>query len=248
MIVTVKDLIKELLDFNPDAIVQIGDNFENRVALGWSGGEGCAKKDCQYLCLDIAGNEKDEVAESMRGRENFSKDYVMRYSNSTVRYSNETIVITDPCYLKGSKPDIARGTIYGDWTCMVYPGKMGENAGPGIWWERYNKFWNDYNTGGKTDEEKKAILDEFNAMKKEWLEKNAIGEFSADGGEVGVFTWLQMSNDDRKWVLDHPSCAAVINNVNGEVGFKVSTDEKGNSFCHVVCEGVTEFFTEQSGY
>lgn len=51
---TVKDLITALLDYNQDAKVCIGNNFNNRVALGWSGGEGCKKKDCQYLCLDMA--------------------------------------------------------------------------------------------------------------------------------------------------------------------------------------------------
>lgn len=57
---TVKDLITALLDFNMDAKVCIGDNFENRVSLGWSGGEGCKKKDCQYVCLDLSLGENTE--------------------------------------------------------------------------------------------------------------------------------------------------------------------------------------------
>ena len=60
MIETVRDLMKALEEFNPDATVCIGDNFGNRVELGWSGGEGCAKKDCKYLCLDIMGQENNE--------------------------------------------------------------------------------------------------------------------------------------------------------------------------------------------
>ena len=246
MIVTVKDLIKELLDFNPDAIVQIGDNFENRVALGWSGSEGCDKTNCKYLCLDIDGQDTENEVPHKEPEDSKEPEYFSEAPS--MKYSNDTIVITDPCYLKHSTPDMRRGTIYGDWSCMVYPGKMGENSGPEVWNERYMNFWNDYNFGGKTDEEKKQLLTDFQEMKKGWLENNALGEFSADGGEVAVFTWLKLSNDDRKWVLDHPSCAAVINNVTGEVRFRIVTDEKGNQSCHVVCEGTTEFFTEQSGF
>lgn len=57
---TVKDLIIALLDYNQEAKVCIGNNFYNRVALGWSGGDGCKKKNCQYLCLDIADGENTE--------------------------------------------------------------------------------------------------------------------------------------------------------------------------------------------
>ena len=57
---TVKDLITALLEFNMDAKVCGGDNFGNRISLGWSGGEGCAKKDCEYLCIDIIGHESVE--------------------------------------------------------------------------------------------------------------------------------------------------------------------------------------------
>ena len=60
MIETVKDLIKALEEFNPDATVCIGDNFGNRVELGWSGSDGCTKKGCEYLCLDIMGQEEKE--------------------------------------------------------------------------------------------------------------------------------------------------------------------------------------------
>ena len=58
-IVTVLDLIRELLQFNPRATVCIGDNFNNRVSLGWSGGEGCDKGHCSYVCLDEANEEKE---------------------------------------------------------------------------------------------------------------------------------------------------------------------------------------------
>lgn len=60
MIETVRDLNKALEEFNQDAIVTIGDNFNNRLELGWGFSDGCTKKNCQYVCLDIRGQENDE--------------------------------------------------------------------------------------------------------------------------------------------------------------------------------------------
>ena len=59
-ILTVSDLISELENFNPNAIVCIGDNFNNRVSLSWSSiGEGeCCKENCLYVGLNVE-NEKD---------------------------------------------------------------------------------------------------------------------------------------------------------------------------------------------
>jgi hypothetical protein len=59
-IVTVSDLICELRKFNPKATVCIGDNFNNRVSLGWSGGDGGDKEHCWYVCLDDASTENKE--------------------------------------------------------------------------------------------------------------------------------------------------------------------------------------------
>ena len=62
MIETVKDLIEALTEFNQSATVCIGDNFNNRVELGWSGNEdgSCTKAGCKYVCLDIKGQEEKE--------------------------------------------------------------------------------------------------------------------------------------------------------------------------------------------
>ena len=61
MIETVRDLIKELANYNPDAKVSIGDNFDNRVSLGYGFSEGCTPKTCEYVCLDIMGKENKET-------------------------------------------------------------------------------------------------------------------------------------------------------------------------------------------
>ena len=44
MIETVRDLIKALADFNPDAKIFIGDNINNHVTLSWGSADGCTKK------------------------------------------------------------------------------------------------------------------------------------------------------------------------------------------------------------
>ena len=56
---TVTDLIDALKDVNPKATVCIGDNFYNRVSLGYGGADGCTKKNCEFLCLDIAGRTEN---------------------------------------------------------------------------------------------------------------------------------------------------------------------------------------------
>ena len=48
-----------------------------------------------------------------------------------------TIVVTDPCYMKGVECPMQRGTIYGDWSCMVYPGNINENKKHEEWDEHY---------------------------------------------------------------------------------------------------------------
>lgn len=61
---TVGEFIYELQKFNPKAKVCIGDNFNNRVSIGWGYSEGCTKENCEYLCLDIEGKEDTENYES----------------------------------------------------------------------------------------------------------------------------------------------------------------------------------------
>ena len=57
---SVAEFIYELQKFNPDAKVCIGDNLNNRVSIGWGYSEGCTKENCEYLCLDIEGQENKE--------------------------------------------------------------------------------------------------------------------------------------------------------------------------------------------
>lgn len=156
-----------------------------------------------------------------------------------------TIVVTDPCYMNGVKCPMQRGTIYGDWSCMVYPGNINENKKHEEWDEHYFKFFNEYNFTGKTPEEKQVMLAEYEKFREEWG-KNILGEFCADSGQVGVFEWDKLGEENQKWATEHPWCAAIIKDFDGDVEFEL-IDES----VHVV--GTTEnhtndFFSTQSGY
>lgn len=247
MIKTVRDLIKALADFNPDAQVFIGDNLNNHVTLSWGGADGCTKEKCEDVGFHIEGKEQSEQPSVPENGPTpvLEHDFSLEQEE---RLFDETIVITDPCYLKKSSPLIKTSTIYGDWSCMVYPGKMGENKDPEEWDEKYLKFYHDYNFEQKTEEEKEIMRNDWKWFKKRWLEEHTLGEFCADAGEVGVFEWNRLTDEERQWVRTHDWCAAVIEKVDGFVGFKTVTDKEGNRSRHVVCLGKTNFFTTQSGF
>ena len=156
-----------------------------------------------------------------------------------------TIVITDPCYLKNAYTEcyMKRGTIYGDWSCMVYPGKFGENKKSEEWNEHYFNFFEKYNFSGKTNEEKENMLKEFKEFKKNWKETETLGEFCADSGNVGVFKYSSLSKENKEFISTHDWCAAVIDDFEGDIDFYV--DEKNN--LHVIGIGNKDFFTTQSG-
>ena len=154
-----------------------------------------------------------------------------------------TLVITDPCYMKGNGSLMQRNTIYGDWSCMVYPGKLGENEKYKEWDEKYFQFFNEYNFSGKNDEEKKSLLNEFNEFKDNWKKDNILGEFTADAGLVGVFDWDELSEENKTWAVEHPWCAAIIKQWTGNVEFEVNDET-----VHVVGTGEKPFFTVQSGF
>lgn len=166
-----------------------------------------------------------------------------------MRFYDETIVITDPCYIETSHPLMRNSTIYGDWSCMVYPGKMEENKDYEVWDKAYAEFLDKtWSKDWKTTPEdiKNKIRKEFMEFREKWVEEKTLGQFCADAGAVGVFEMNRLSDKDRDWVREHPWCAAVVRDVDGDVNIVVRG--KGNNrSCHVICEGKTPFFTIQSG-
>lgn len=57
---TVRELIKELLDYNQDATVFVGDIY-NTPELFYDGAEGCTKKNCKDVGILIKGKSDCEI-------------------------------------------------------------------------------------------------------------------------------------------------------------------------------------------
>ena len=158
---------------------------------------------------------------------------------------NTILVITDPCYLEHSSSLMKRSTIYGDWSCMVYKGNRKDNTLYEQWNETYFKFFYEYNSKPliNNPEDRKKRLEEFKAFKEKWLKEHCLGEFCADAGAVGVFSWNTMDPKDREWCKEHPWCAAIIEDFTGDVEFEVEDET-----VYVVGKGNFDFFSTQSGF
>ena len=50
--IKVKELIEFLSTCNPEAIVTVGDNFNNGISVSFGCSEGCTKENCEYVCFD----------------------------------------------------------------------------------------------------------------------------------------------------------------------------------------------------
>lgn len=58
---TVRELIEELMKFNQDAHISIGDNFYNELEICWGGSDGCTKEDCSNVNFEIKGKNNKEI-------------------------------------------------------------------------------------------------------------------------------------------------------------------------------------------
>ena len=169
-----------------------------------------------------------------------------------MQVKNVTLVITDPCYIKNNfhaHPMISKSTIYGDWSCFCYKGKKEEcQSLIDEWDESYFKFFNEYNFTGKTEEEKAALAKEFEKKREEFVAEHTFGQFCADSGQVAVYNYDDLNEENKTWVKEHPWCACIIPNYTGNVEYVVEreTDEKGRSHesAHIVGDN---FYTSQSG-
>lgn len=164
----------------------------------------------------------------------------MKMKNN-IEVTNTTLVITDPCYIKKVNPLMEESTIYGDWSCMVYPGKLGESNLPNEWVKHYMEFFMKCNIA-TTEEEKAPVREEWIKFKEEW-KKHILGEFCADSGRVAIFDWNSLSEKDKQWVTEHPWCAAIIHDFTGTVKFYDSNEETR----HIIGEGDKPFYSVQSG-
>ena len=153
-----------------------------------------------------------------------------------------TIVITDPGYLNAFAL-MKSPTLYGDWSCMVYPGNIEEDTKADEWTKHYFDFFNKYNFSGLNSEEKANLSKEWKNFKESWIkENNVLGEFCADGGEVGVFLYNSLTKEDIKFIEEHPWCVTVIKDFEGDVDII-----NINKSIHVIGKGNKPFYSVQSG-
>ena len=122
---------------------------------------------------------------------------------------------------------ISESTIYGDWSCTTY----------------------------QTEEEPKELLESILRIlkddKREELDTfdgdTYIGRFCADAGLVGVFLLdeiLAYNPDWKSWIEEHPWCATIIEDFEGEVEYYI---DKVDEEAHIVGTGNINFYTAQTG-
>lgn len=124
-------------------------------------------------------------------------------------------------------------TIYGDWSCNTY--KISENPKDFV-----NKVEQDI---------KDNLYEEEFGNEETYIPDcgEEIGEFCADAGLVSVFLLdeiLAYNPNWAKWIEEHPWCATIIEDFEGEVEYycdEVETD------AHIVGEGNINFYTIQTG-
>lgn len=165
-----------------------------------------------------------------------------------MKVKNITLVITDPCYIKNSYSAtryINESTIYGDWSCMCYKGNKDEVKKKTKEWDKfYSDFFYKYNFSGLNKEEKKKLYEDYKNKKKEFIDINCYGEFCADSGQVAVYDYSTLSEEDQKWINKHPWCACIIPDYTGEFHYMVEKDGEHRS-AHIIGD---TFYTAQSGF
>ena len=57
----VKELIEELKNYNPEAILTVGDNLYNGIQISYSGEDGGTKSTASFVCFNEESNENNEI-------------------------------------------------------------------------------------------------------------------------------------------------------------------------------------------
>lgn len=55
----VKELTEELKNYNPEAILTVGDSFYNGIYISYSSGDGGTKSDALFVCFDKENSTKN---------------------------------------------------------------------------------------------------------------------------------------------------------------------------------------------
>lgn len=163
-----------------------------------------------------------------------------------MKVKNITLVITDPCYIQNSasaKKYIHEDTIYGDWSCMCYKCKKEQAKEKSKEWNKfYFDFFKKYNFSGLNREERMKLFEDYQNKKQEFLNINCYGEFGTISGQVAVYDYNTLSEQDQKWINKHSWCACIIPDYTGKFDYVVETENEHHS-AHIVGD---TFYTIQS--
>jgi hypothetical protein len=167
-----------------------------------------------------------------------------------IHYNNETIIITDPCYLTSghqkdldysnfqpTKPYIYASTLYGDWSCHVLL-NTDEFKGLDEAMDIYRHDWMypliRYGNLSQIEELSKRLA-EF-----------VLGQFCADSCQVIICSLadaLNFNPDFEKFIQKHHWCVTKIEKFTGDVLYhKVNCDT-----CYLEGVGNIPFITRQTG-
>jgi hypothetical protein len=56
-------LIEQLKQFNQNAVVSIGDNYDNELEISWGYSDGCTKERCEVVNFDIKHKNEENKPE-----------------------------------------------------------------------------------------------------------------------------------------------------------------------------------------
>jgi hypothetical protein len=181
-----------------------------------------------------------------------------------IQYENETIVITDICYIRDNsqgdiicdglspynpanfqptKPYIYAPTLYGDWSCTTF------------WNTEAFREWSKETSECCFDLEYPLIRWSFREQRDKLLARApefTLGHFCADSDTVLVCAMSDILEFNPKaWTdlfsREREPCRTIIDNFTGTVSYKVIGD-KGDKYCYIEGEGNIPFITHQTGF
>jgi hypothetical protein len=180
------------------------------------------------------------------------------------------IIITDPCYILkhsddnrsdhdwdrcnygqnmgvlGIKNFLTSDTEYGDWSCSTVKDSLESAELIAKLNEIYFNFFRDYNDAKvyKTAENRKKMLEEYEAKRAEMENDLILGKFCADAGLVSVFLLSEVLayNPDFDYHINRPWTTTLIKDFDGDV--EITHRDGGVS---VVGKGNINFYTTQTG-
>ena len=82
----VKELVEKLKKYNQEAILTVGDNFDNGIDIGYAGSDGCTEETCDFVCFDAQNNTEN----SYEDEQPIDKAFIDGY-NTALNYAADWI-------------------------------------------------------------------------------------------------------------------------------------------------------------